>query len=412
MSNPALALASIVLAAVASQMLAARFRVPAIIPLLVAGVALGPFAAGAIDPDDLLGELLDPFVSLAVGAILFDGALTLRREQLGEGVGAVVARLVTLGVTITWALAAAGAALLLGVDHRIAILLGAVLTLSGPTVVLPILDFVRPTPRADSVLRWEGILVDPIGAILAVLVFHAVASGEGAFEPGAFAATLGVGALIGVAGSVALALLLRRERFESHLEATATLAVVLFSVAAASAIREDAGLVAAIAMGLTLAHRRREIVQRAPEFGGILVNLLLGVLFVVLAARVDPGAVVDLGLGGVAFVAFLVVVVRPLSALACTARSSLDGRERALIAWMMPRGIVVAATASAFELGLRDSGIPDADLLVPAAFLVIAATVVVYGLSARPLALRLGVAEPGPMAPQTPSRATGRARRP
>ena len=399
MSDPAVGLAAIVIAAVAAQMLAARFRIPAIIPLLAAGVALGPSALDAINPHELLGDLLDPFVALAVGAILFDGALTLRREQLEEGVGAIVARLVTLGVAITWGLVAGAAALFLGVDHRIAILLGAVLTLSGPTVVLPLLDFVRPTRRTDSILRWEGILVDPIGAILAVVVYHALLSGGGGLDVAEFAATIGVGAAIGVAGSALLAVILAEHRFESHLEATATLALVLFAVAGASAIRDDAGLVTAIAMGLTLVTRRRELIERSPEFSEILVNLLLGVLFVVLSARVEPGAVVDLGVGGAAFIAVLVLVVRPLSTLACTAGSTATRPERALIAWMMPRGIVAAATASTFQFGLRDAGIPDAGVLVPATFLVIAATVVIYGLTARPLALRLGVAEPSDTRP-------------
>jgi NhaP-type Na+/H+ or K+/H+ antiporter len=229
-----------------------------------------------------------------------------------------------------------------------------------------------------------------------VLVYHAVVSGDGAFDPAGFVATIGIGVGVGAAGAAVLAVLLQRRRFESHLEATATLAVVLFSVAAASELREDAGLVTAIVMGVTLAALRRELVERAPEFSGTLVSLLLGVLFVVLSARVDPGAVADLGLGGLAFIALLVLIVRPLSAFVCTWRTDLTPPERGLIAWMMPRGIVAAATASAFELGLREAQIPDADVLVPATFLVIAATVVIYGLTARPLALRLGVAERDP----------------
>lgn len=394
-----LALAFIVLAAVGSQLVASCLHIPAIVPLLVAGVALGPHVADLFDPDDLLGDLLDPFVALAVGAILFDGALTLRREQLVGGVRRAVLRLCTLGVVITWAFAGTGALVLLGLDHRVAILLGAILTLSGPTVVLPLLDFVRPTERVGSVLRWEGILVDPIGAILAVVIFHAITSGGGVVDAPEFAGTVAVGAVIGALGAALLVLVLRGERYASHLQATSILAVVLFSVAAASELREDAGLVTAIAMGLLLAHRRREIVERAPEFGQTLVTLLLGVLFVVLAARVDPADVVDLGIEGLAFVALLVVVARPLAALASTAGSSLASRERALIAWMMPRGIVAAATASAFERGLSDAGVPDAELLVPATFLVIALTVVVYGVTARPLALRLGVAEDDPPGP-------------
>ncbi len=396
MEDPTLEIAVILVAAVAAQLLAAQFHLPAIVPLLAAGVLLGPYVADVIDPGQLLGDLLDPVVALAVGAILFDGALRLHRRDLEHGVGGVVLRLVTLGVAITWGLAAAGAGLLLGIDHRVAIVLGAVLTLSGPTVVLPLLEYIRAKPRPDAVLRWEGILVDPIGAILAVLAYHAVISGDGGLHVSNFLATIGVGILAGLIGAALLTLILSERRFEAALEASATLGVVLVSVAAASAIREDAGLVAAIVMGVVLAHRQRDIVERAPAFSEILVSLLLGVLFVILSARVDPEAVVDLGWGAVAFVALLVLVVRPLVTVVCTAGTQLTSGERGLIAWMMPRGIVAAATASSFEKGLLDAGVPDADVLVPATFLVIAATVFVYGLTARPLALRLGVAEPGP----------------
>jgi NhaP-type Na+/H+ or K+/H+ antiporter len=394
MESPALEIAVILAAAVGAQLLASGFGLPAIVPLLAAGVILGPYVVGLIDPDALLGDLIDPIVALAVGAILFDGSLSLRRKQLEHGVGGVVLRLTTLGVAITWGLAGAAAALLLGVDHRIAIVLGAALTLSGPTVVLPLLDFIRAKPRPDAVLRWEGILVDPVGAILAVLAYHAVASGDGSFELAEFLATIGVGAAAGLVGAALLTVLLSRRRFEAALEATATLTIVLMSVAAASAIAEDAGLVTAIVMGLVLAHRQREIIERAPAFSEILVGLLLGVLFVILSARVDPQAVVDLGPEGLVFVALLILVVRPLSVAVSTVHSSLSAAERGLCAWMMPRGIVAAATVSSFEQGLIDAGVPDADVLVPATFLVIATTVVVYGLTARTVALRLGVAEP------------------
>ncbi len=393
MDNLTLEITVILVGAVAAQLLAAQFRIPAIVPLLIVGVAIGPYAAGLIDPDQLLGDLLDPIVALAVGAILFDGSLSLHRKQLEHGAGNVVLRLTTLGVAITWGLAGAGAALILGIDHRIAIILGAVLTLSGPTVVLPLLDFVRAKPRPDAVLRWEGILVDPIGAILAVLVYHAVVSGDGHFDLEEFATTIGIGLMAGLVGGLLLTVLLRDRRFDAPLEASATLAVVLLAVAVASELSDDAGLVTAIVMGVMLAHRQREIVERAPAFGEILVSLLLGTLFVILSARVDPQAVIDLGMEGLAFVALLVLVVRPLSVAVSTARSALARNERTLIAWMMPRGIVAAATVSSFEGDLIAAGVPDAELLVPVTFLVIATTVVIYGLTARPLALRLGVAE-------------------
>ena len=315
MEDPTLEISVILLAAVGAQLLAAQLRIPAIVPLLIVGVVLGPYVVDFINPDQLLGDLLDPIVALAVGAILFDGSLSLHRKQLEHGVGGVVLRLTTLGLAITWGIAGTGAALILGLDHRIALILGAVLTLSGPTVVLPLLEFVRAKPRPDAVLRWEGILIDPIGAILGVLVFHAVVSGKGSFDVGEFVGTIGVGLAVGVVGAGLLSVLLSRRRFDAALEASATLALVLASVAIASELREDAGLVTAIVMGVMMAHRQHEIVERAPAFGGILVNLLLGTLFVILSARVDPQLVLDLGIEGLAFVALLILVARPLSVL-------------------------------------------------------------------------------------------------
>ena len=168
----------------------------------------------------------------------------------------------------------------------------------------------------------------------------------------------GVGAVTGLVGAALLWVLLRARRFEAALEATATLAIVLLAVAVASEIREDAGLVTAIVMGVVLAHRQREISSAPPPSAEILVGLLLGVLFVILSARVDPDAVLDLGAEGLAFVALLVLVVRPISVAVCTLGTSLTGAERALIAWMMPRGIVAAATVSAFESDLKQARHP------------------------------------------------------
>ncbi len=395
MSVDTLALAMIVTAAVAAQLLAVRLRVPAIIPLLVAGVALGDYGLEVIEPDALLGELLTPFVNLAIGVILFDGATGLRRRELGhEGIGSVVARLLSLGVLLTWAAATAGAALLLDLDFRIAVILGAVLTLSGPTVVLPLLDFVRPAKRVGTILRWEGILVDPVGAIIAVLTFGAVMHADGGFEVAEFAATVAVGAGVGVVGAVLLGWILRSPAYSAATKTAATLGLVLAANAVASAILDDAGLVAAITMGAALANGYAEMIEETAVFTETLVTLLIGALFVVLSARVDPGAVADLGIEGLLFVGLLVVLVRPLAVVLSTTPSHLERREKIFLAWMMPRGIVAAATVSGFQLRLEQQGIPDADLLVPATFLVIAATVVVYGLTARPLAAALDLREP------------------
>lgn len=357
----------------------------------MAGVLLGPHVIGAVDPDALFGELIDPFVELAVGVILFEGALLLRREDLTGGIGQVVLRLVTAGFFVTWALISVAAALVLELDTRIAILLGAVLSLSGPTVVLPLLDHVRPTDRVGAVLKWEGILIDPVGAIFAVLAFGAISTGTSEFRPDEFVLTVGAGALVGLAAAAVTRQVLRSPGLSVHLESSSVLAVVLVAVALASELRADAGLVAAIAMGVALADRREQIEEKAPDFMSTLTSLLIGILFVVLAARVDPARVTDLGWEGLAFAAVLILAIRPLAALIGTVRSSLSSGERGLVAWMMPRGIVAAATASAFELSLVSQGVDGAERLVPATFLVVVVTVLVYGLTARPVARALGV---------------------
>jgi NhaP-type Na+/H+ or K+/H+ antiporter len=393
LSDQAEAIALVVLAAGVSQLLAVRLRVPAIVPLLVTGMLLGPFVIGAVDPDELLGDLLQPLVTLAVGVILFEGALSLRRTQLAaeEGGGPVVLRLITVGVLVTWILGAVGAVVLLDLDPRIAVILGAILTLSGPTVVLPLIAFVRPKRRLATILRWEGVLIDPIGAIIAVITYSAIVGIDRGFEPGELLLTFVIGIVVGILASALLAPILRSGRYSHAQKSAMTLGLVLAATALATSIREDAGLVAAVAMGIALANGFADVIEETRIFTETLVELLIGALFILLAARVDPADVVGLGLGGLAFVALLVLVARPLSVAICTAGSPLSRHERGFLAWMMPRGIVAAATVSAFQLELETRGIPDAELLVPATFLVIAATVLIYGITSGPVAERLGV---------------------
>jgi NhaP-type Na+/H+ or K+/H+ antiporter len=380
---------------VSAQLLAHAVAVPQIVTLLALGVLVGPDVLGVVDPDELLGTTLEPLVTLAVGVVLFDGALKLRHEDLAEGVWRPVVRLVTVGVLVSWAIGTLAVRLVLDVDWSISILIGAILTLSGPTVVGPLMHHVRPSGRIRAVLDWEGVLIDPVGAILAVLVFHSVRAGETEIEIGEFFATIGCGAAFGVAAAAVAIVLLRRTRAPIHLRATALLAIVLVAVGAADAVYEDAGLVTAILVGAAIA-RAEGLIPEGREvefsfFGDTLVQLLIGVLFVMLSARVDLGAVADLGLAGLGLVALLILVQRPLDVAVSTVRTVLTPRERLFAAGIMPRGIVVAATASAFQISLVEAGVEDAGQIVPVCFLVIAATVLVYGLGARPLARALGL---------------------
>jgi NhaP-type Na+/H+ or K+/H+ antiporter len=381
---------------VGSQVLASRLRIPAIIVLLPAGFVAGALTAD-VNPQHLLGPAFQPLVSLAVAVILYDAGLGLDLRDLKGHTRKVVIRLIILGVLVTWALAAAVAAPVLGMSRGAAVMLGIILVVSGPTVVGPLLAFVRPAERLQRILVWEGSLIDPVGGILGALVFHAVIASTRkgpASQLGQFAASVGVGLAGGVAGTALLWLLLRRLRLGEVLGTAAQLAAVIAVAAGCDVIREDTGLIAAIVMGLAVANQRGYDLPARRPFFETLVQLIIGVLFISISATVTPHSLRHLLLPTLALVAVLVLVARPLAAFAATARTDLSRGERAFIGWMAPRGIVAAATASTFAAGLVAKGIGGAAKILPATFLVIVATVTLYGLTAMPVARRLRVARP------------------
>ena len=277
-------------------------------------------------------------------------------------------------------------------------MLGIILVVSGPTVVGPLLGFVRRTERLQQVLIWEGSLIDPVGGILGALVFHAVIASS-CRGPGRqflqFAASVSVGLAGGVVGTALLWLLLRKLRLGELLGTAAQLAAVIAVAAACDVIREDTGLIAAIFMGLALANRPGfDIPSRRPFFE-TLVQLIIGILFISISATVTPQSLRHLLLPTLALVAALVLVARPITVFASTLGTDLTKGERAFTGWMAPRGIVAAATASTFAAGLVAKGIGGAAKILPATFVVIVATVTLYSLTAAPAARRLGVSRPG-----------------
>src|SRR5580658_883815 len=383
--------------AAGSQVLASRLRIPAIIVLLPAGFIAGALTTD-VNPQQLLGPAFEPLVSLSVAVILYDAGLSLDMRKLKGHTRKVVIRLIVLGVLITTALAASVAAPLLGMSRGAALMLGIILVVSGPTVVGPLLSFVRPTERVQQVLIWEGSLIDPVGGILGALVFHGVVAstrkGPGS-QLGQFAASVGVGVAGGVIGTALLWLLLRKLRLGELLGTTAQLAAVIAVAAACDVVREDTGLLAAIFMGLALANRRGFDIPARRPFFETLVQLIIGVLFISISATVTPHSLRHLLLPTLALVAVLVLVARPIAAFAATAGTDLRKGERAFIGWMAPRGIVAAATASTFAAGLVAKGVGGAARILPVTFVVIVATVTLYGLTAGPAARRLGVSRPG-----------------
>jgi len=382
--------------AVGSQLLARPLRAPALIVLLPAGFLAG-IATDDVHPDNLLGSLYQPFVTIAVGVILFEAGLRLSFEEVVPGVRKTVVRLVAGGAFLTWLATTAAVALLYDdMDRGVAFLIGAILVVSGPTVVLPLLAFIRPTRDVRSLLKWEGTLVDPVGALLGVLVFTGVSSGEG-WQPGEMVIDLAVGALVAAVGAPALWLLLREvHRHEPRMVVPATLMVVVAAVVAADLIREDAGLLAAVLMGIVVGNQRSIDISRSLfEFEETLVQLLIGVLFVLVAASVSPDEVRSVLPQALVLVAVMILVIRPLAVALTTLGSPFTRNERAFVAWMAPRGIVAGATASAFGPELAENGVAGADKVLPIVFVAIFGTVVVYGLTAAPVARMLGVAGAG-----------------
>lgn len=377
-----------------AQWLAWRVRVPAILFLLLTGIVLGP-ATGLFNPDKFMGPLLFPSVSLAVALILFEGSLTLRLSEL-RTIGKAVRGMVTYGALIALVLLAAAAHWIAGVRWELAFLFGALACVTGPTVITPLLRTLRPNARIANTLRWEGILIDPLGALLAVLVYEAIVSHQQGHSIGVFGLTILVGSLIGLVIGYALGFLLRRQLIPEYLQTYGTLIAVLGAFSLSNALAHESGLLAVTLMGIMLGNMRDVHIEHIMDFKEHLSTLLVSLLFVLLAARLQwplPPGVLWSGI-----IVFLVAqfVIRPISVLASTAGSKLNWRERTLISYVSPRGVVAASVSSLFALRLADMGMEGADILVPLVFILIIGTVVLQSVTARPFARWLKVADPDP----------------
>lgn len=377
-----------------AQWCAWRLRLPAILLLLLAGFVAGP-VAGLLDPALLFGDAFRPLVSLSVGLILFEGGLSLRFDEL-RGSGRVVRNLVTTAAAATWALGTLAAVWLAGVPVDIAVLIGAILVLTGPTVVIPLVRHVRPRPPLGPILRWEGILIDPIGALLALLVFEAITrpAGDTLWQIGFdVLRTLVFGGGLGLVGGFVVARASERFVVPDMLQVPVTLGVVAVAFGGANLLQQESGLLAVTVMGITLANRRTFDPAPIADWNEQLTTVLLSMLFLCIAARLPLEQLTRLGWRAVLFTAALVVVVRPVAVWLATLGSALPWRDRAFLMAVAPRGIVVAAVSSEFSLHLEQAGHPDAGAIVALVFPVIVLSVACYGLCAGPIARWLGVAQ-------------------
>ncbi len=391
-------LTAILIAGMAATWLAWRLHLPSILLLLICGIAAGP-VTGLLQPDDLFGDLLMPLVSISVGVILFEGGLSLNFAELRE-VGGVVRNLVTLGVLATWVIGAGAAYLVLGLDLPLAVLLGAVLVVTGPTVVIPLLHHVRPAGRLSAILRWEGILNDPVGALLAVLVFEGILAGNLADHASAaakqFLQAVATGASTGIIAAAVVIVFLSYYLVPDYLQNAFSLAVVVAAFTSSNVLQPESGLLATTVMGIVLANQRFVPVRGIVEFKESLRVLVIASLFILLAARLGVSDLEQIGWRAWLFLAMLVVVARPAAVWLSCLRSDLSPQERKFLVCMAPRGIVAAAVSSIFAERLAAAGIGGVEKLVPVTFLVIIGTVTLYGLTAFPAAKRLGLAEPSP----------------
>jgi len=393
-----LSLAGVGVLAFACQWFAWWVKLPAILFLLLAGIVVGP-VTGLIDPDALFAELLFPFVSLSVAVILFEGSLTLKLSEI-KGIEHVVQRMVSLGMIITWVVTTAAAYLLLPMSFPLALLFGALTVVTGPTVIVPMLRTVRPNANLSNILRWEGIVIDPIGALLAVLVFEFIVSGRGGAAIGStvlsFASQIIIGLTLGSASGYALGVLLRRHWLPEFLHNVAALTMVFGVFALSNHFQSESGLLTVAVMGLWLANMKDVDLEGILDFKETLSLVLISGLFVILAARIDFSRVDQLGWSALGVLVIMQFVARPLKILASTWGTTLTWRERTMLAWIAPRGIVAAAVAAVFSLRLQQQGYPQAELLVPMTFIVIIGTVGLQSTTARIVAVWLGVAEPDP----------------
>lgn len=390
--DTALLLSGIVGLGIAAQWLAWYLKQPSILFLLLIGIVIGP-VLGYFDPDTVLGELLFPFISLGVAIILFEGSLTLEFEEIKQH-GKIVQKLVTLGTVITIAVVSLTTYVLFDVDPLIALLFGSLVCVTGPTVIVPLLRSVRPNKTISNILKWEGIIIDPIGAIAVVLVYEYIISEGNANGLLIFGEIVAIATAIGLFGAWILAYLMKRHMVPEYLVNVFTLAFVLILFSLSNHFEHESGLLAVTVMGVALANWKGFPKSHILEFNESLTVLLISVLFIVLAARVELESLASVGLMGIILLAIVMFVARPMAVWASSFGSSLQTNEKLMISWIGPRGIVAAAISSLFAIKLEDYNLQGVDLLVPLVFLIIIGTVLVQGLGAKFVATLLRVREP------------------
>jgi len=378
-----------------SQWLSWRIQLPSIIFLLTFGIIAGPLTE-VLDPNALLGDYLFPFVSMGVAIILFEGGLTLRFDHM-KGLTKPLYGLLTVGLLVTWGIVATSTHFLIDLSWELSILFGALMTVTGPTVIKPLLKTVRPNEEIANLLHWEGVILDVIGAILIVLIFEFIVSGQGEQHIGLLlASVIATGISAGLVGAYSLAYLLRHYLLPHYLHQVFTLTLVLVIFSLSNIIAHESGLLAVTLMGMILANIKGIDTEEILIFKENLSLLFISALFIILSARLDLSDLFGMGFPALLLLAIILFVARPISVFFSTLFSPLKRNERILLGWIAPRGIIAAAVSALFAMRLESLGYEEAALLVPLTFMVIIGSILLYGTTAKPFAKWLNVREPDP----------------
>ena len=405
-----LELAGIIILGILAQWVAWKFKIPAILPLILIGLFVGPIAAEFLSADGTKwiepiwngkeglfpGESLFYFVSLAISIILFEGGLTLKLTEI-KNVGPVISKLITLGSIVTFFGAGFAAHFIFDLTWEISFLFSALIIVTGPTVITPILRNIPLKTDVSAVLKWEGILIDPIGALVAVLVFEfiSVGGGGGAFTKTAlieFGKIVLFGTTFGFTFAHGLNFAINKKWIPHYLLNVFALASVLGVFVLSDNFAHESGLLAVVVMGMVLGNSNSPYLKELLYFKESLSVLLISILFILLAANINMDDLLLIYNWKTAILFGIVVfIIRPIGVFLSTYNSSLKFNEKLFISWVGPRGIVAAGIASLFGLKLAKSGVVGAEYITPLVFMIVLGTVLLNATTARLFAKAVGV---------------------
>ncbi|ASF41031.1 sodium:proton exchanger [Halobacillus halophilus] len=384
---------------VGSQWIAWRFRLPAIVVMSIVGLLVGP-VFGLMNPEQDFGELFKPIISLAVAVILFEGSLNLDMKEV-RGLGRPVFRIVTFGAFISWILGALAAHYVAGLSWAVAFVIGGLFIVTGPTVILPLLRQAKLKPRPAKILKWEGIIVDPIGALLAVFAFEIIEFIMGTnVNPSElllfFLASL-FAVILGWACGKGVGWMFETGYVPEFLKSPVVFTVVIACFTIADEITHETGLLSVTAMGMTLANMHISSIADMRHFKENISLLLISTIFVMLTASLTQETLVEIfNVQIIGFVLLMLFIVRPLSIFLSTMGTDLSKSEKLLVGWIAPRGIVALTVASYFASILLESGFEDASILISLTFALVFTTVVAHGFTIGWLSKKLGLSMEGP----------------